>query len=393
MNLNAVSLEDFEQLARRRLPRFVFDLIQGGVEAETGLTRNRKAFEALELHPRFLSSTGQRSQEANLWGQTFASGFGIPPMGAGDLFRRGLDAMLAQSAEAERIPFVMSSVSMAMPEEVRPLAPRSFRMQLYLSKDRAISADMVRRIEDLGVQHLVLTVDTPVMPKRERGLRNRVSLPIQANAVPRLALQCITRPAWLYEYFVHGGMPLMKNWAPYAPEGASAAQVAAFYRSQSPCLQEWKDVEWLRERWPGKLVLKGIVHPAEAQRAQRIGVDGVILSNHGGKVLDAMPSPISVLPDVRRAVGPDFVVMVDSGIRRGSDVVVARALGADFVFVGRPALYAAVAGGASGARRMISILKQEIDITLALLGCSSLEDVTQDVLLPQSAKTPGRAAA
>jgi L-lactate dehydrogenase (cytochrome)/(S)-mandelate dehydrogenase len=198
---------------------------------------------------------------------------------------------------------------------------------------------------------------------------------------PSIALEALRHPGWLLDYFRGGGFPRMESWARYAPPGTDAPGVADFFRSQSPTVQTWRDLAELRQRWTGKLILKGIQHPDDALRAEASGVDAIIVSNHGGKAFDPLPSPLETLPAIKSAVGGRMPVMLDSGIRRGSDIVIARCLGADFTFVGRPALYGVAAGGEAGATRMIEILKREVDLALALVGCPRFADLGPEFLL------------
>jgi (S)-mandelate dehydrogenase len=197
---------------------------------------------------------------------------------------------------------------------------------------------------------------------------------------PLALLEALTHPGWVFDYLRHGGMPTMEAWAPYAEPGASAAEVARFFRTQSPSVQTWRDFEDLRRIWPEKLVVKGIMRPADAVRCAELGADGIIVSNHGGKALDRAPATIELLPAIKAAVGDRLAVMLDSGVRRGSDIVVAKCLGADFIFVGRATLYGVAAAGLSGAIRVLDILREEIDTTLGLIGCPSFEQLGPDFL-------------
>ena len=365
----AISIADFVSMARRRLPRILFETIESGVEDELCLAANEAAFGKHLLLPRSFVDVADRDQSAVLFGARHAAPFGIAPTGIAGVFRRGAEMMLARAAATAGIPLILSGASMSALERVAAIAPGSTWFQLYPARDRAISHDMVRKAADAGLQGLVVTVDNPVYPNRERDKRNGFGLPLR----PRLGLllEALLHPAWLAEYVLGGGLPVMETWAPYAPPGASAAEVATFFRSQSPVIQTWDDLDSLRRLWPNRLIVKGVMHPADAARAATLGVDGIIISNHGGKALDRVPSALDMLPLIRRAVPGHVPVMIDGGVRRGSDVVVALCLGADFVFAGRATLYAVAACGEAGASRAIAILQQEIDLTLALMGCAS----------------------
>ena len=368
--VRALSIDDFTRLAKQHLPRILFETIESGVEDELCLASNEAAFRQHRFLPRSFVDVADRDQSAVLFGTRHASPFGIAPTGIAGVFRRGAELMLAEEAASAEVPLILSGASMCALDRVAAFAPASTWFQLYPARDSAISRDMVRKAADAGVRGLVLTVDNPVYPKRERDKRNGFGLPLR----PRLGLmmEALLHPAWLAAYFLGGGLPVMETWAPYAPAGATAAEVAQFFRSQSPTIQTWGDLEGLRRLWPNRLIVKGVMHPKDAVRAVELGADGIIISNHGGKALDRVPSALEMLPFVRRAVQPGVPVMIDGGVRRGSDVVMALCLGADFVFAGRATLYAVAACGAAGVRRAIAILREEIDLTLALMGCASV---------------------
>lgn len=379
MNLDkALSIGDLRLLAKRRLPRILFELIESGVEDEEGLERNVAAFRDYRMMPRYLGDIHERDISTTLFGEAQAAPFGIAPTGFASLLRPGAEFNLAGAARDAGIPFIVSGAGAEPIEELVKTNPALW-YHLYPAKDRRITDDIVSRVSDAGVTTLVLTVDNPVYPKRERDTRNGFSLPLRMR--PSLILDGLMHPAWVLDYIWTGGIPVMDTWARYAPPGSNGAEVAAFFRSQSPSIQTWKDVEALRRRWPGRFLLKGLQHPDDARRAVDLGIDGVIVSNHGGKSFDKLPSPVETLPMVKEAVGGRIPVMLDSGIRRGADIAIALCLGADFVFVGRATLYGAVAGGRAGADRAVAILKQELDVTLAMIGCPRIADLGSHVLL------------
>ncbi len=367
---DALSIGDLRELARRRLPRLLFELIESGVEDERSLERNRAAFESFRLLPRYLVDVTNCSQETELWGTRYASPFGFAPTGFAGLLRPESELMLARAAAASNVPMILSGASIASLEAIAKAAPHNAWYHLYPARDGRITEDLVRRAGDAGFANLVLTVDNPVYPKRERDTRNGFKHPMRLRL--GTILEALTHPGWVADYILSGGMPRMENWAAYLPAGASGQDVATFFRSQSPCVQTWRDVETLRRQWRGRLVLKGIQHPDDAVLALDAGIDGIIVSNHGGKSFDPLPSPLDTLPMIRQAVGDAAVLMLDSGIRRGSDILVARCLGTQFTFVGRAELYGVVAGGEAGAQRTIDILRQEVGLGLALIGCTDI---------------------
>ena len=364
---NSLSISDLRRLAKRRLPRVLFEAIESGVEDELCIVRNEQAFLSYRFLPRALVDIERRSQKVSLLGMEFSSPFGIAPTGIAGIFRNNAELILAEGAAEANIPFVISGASMATIEDVARLAPRSTWYQVYPARDRSITEDQIKRALDAGCSALVLTVDNPVLPKRERDMRNGMGMPFRPPL--SLLLEALTHPSWLFEHVMRGGLPVMRSWAPYVEAGASAQSVAAFFRQQSPTAITWRDLERFRQIWPRSLVVKGVMHPDDALRCVRMGVDAIVVSNHGGKALDRAPSPLEMLPSVRASVGKSFPVLLDSGIRRGSDIVVARCLGADLVLVGRATLYGVVAGGLEGVRLALRILKEEVDLTLALIGC------------------------
>jgi L-lactate dehydrogenase (cytochrome)/(S)-mandelate dehydrogenase len=368
----AVNIEDLHRMAKRRLPKIAFDFIEGGVEDELGISRNEAAFRRHRLMPRYLVDVSKRDQTAKLFDRVYASPFGISPTGAAALFRPGADLMLAESAAGANIPFVMSGASTASMEKAASIAPTHTWYQLYVARDSKISEDLIRRARDAGLGTLVLTVDVPISTKRERNIRNGFGRPLRMTW--KTKLEALTHPGWLVDYWKNG-TPLIENWAPYAGAGANADQVADFVSSQMPSVPTWEDLEKFRKLWPRHLVVKGILHPDDARRAADIGVDGIIVSNHGGRQLDRAPASLEALPAIKKAVGDRVTLMLDSGVRRGADILIALALGARFVFVGRATLYGAAAGGILGVRRAISILRNEIDLTMAQIGCPSLDQL------------------
>lgn len=375
---DAINLHDMRELARRRLPRILFDYIDGGVDDERGLERNRQAYSKHCLLPRYLVDVSACDQSAQLFGRRYNHPFGISPMGGCGLFRRGADLMLAEAAAEANIPLALSTGSTESLEAVARVAPQNTWFQLYGARNREMSLDMVRRARDAGISTLVFSIDVPVMANRERNRRNGFSRPLRLT--PSVMMQVLARPAWLLEHLRHG-LPKMGNFVPYLPAGAGPHELAGLFESSIPApAQTWDMVATLRDLWPGTLVIKGILHPQDAVRSREAGADGAILSNHGARQLDAAPAPLEMLPAVRAAAGNQFGVLLDSGIRRGSDLVIARCLGAGFGLLGRPFLYAAVAGGGSGVRKAIGMLANEIRLVLTQLGCARFEDLDRSHL-------------
>ena len=383
MNLaGAQSIDDLRQLAKRRLPKILFELIESGVEAEHSLERNRNAFRRYTLLPRYLGDISRRDQSVELFGRRYDHPFGIGPTGFGGLMRKDSDLHLGAAAAAANIPVVVSGASIAPIERVKSVAPSNVWAHLYPAKDPRITDRILERYSKAGVEVLVVTVDNPVFPKRERDNRNGFTLPIRMP--PAILMEALLHPAWLAGYFLGGGMPMLESWRDYAPPGASAQAVAAFFRSQSPSTQTWASIADMRRKWSGKFVLKGIQHADDARRAVDSGIDGVIVSNHGGKSFDALPSPLTTLPSVCAAVGDRVPVMFDSGIRRGWEILVALALGARFTFVARATLYGVAAGARAGADKAVAILVNEIDMSLAMIGAPGVAALDTSYLLQET---------
>src|ERR1700704_1975197 len=349
----AVNIEDLHQMAKRRLPKIAFDFIEGGLEDEHGLDRNTAAFRKHQLLPRYLVDVSKRDQSTTIFGRTYASPFGISPMGIAEIFHRGADSMLAEAAAAAKVPSIMSGSCMTPLETIAQVSGGNAWFQLYAARDPNISDDFVRRARDAGYSTMVLTVDNPVFPKMERDKRNGFSVPFRPP-LP-LVIDAIKHPRWTAEWLRNGGLPMMRTWQPYAPAGATPSEVALFRRSQNPSVQTWRDVERFRRLWPGNFVIKGLARASDAVRAANAGVDGVIVSNHGGKTLDRAPATVDALVAIAAAMGDRMVVMLDSGVRRGSDIIIGLCLGARFVFVGRAALYGVTVGGVAGARRALDL--------------------------------------
>jgi (S)-mandelate dehydrogenase len=383
----AVNIEDLHRIAKRKLPKIIFDFIEGGLEDERGLERNRAAFQKHRLLPRYLVDVSVRDQSATVFGHIYSSPFGISPTGGAGLYRRDGDLMLAAAAAKANIPYIMSGGSNAAMEEAVRIAPNNTWFQLYAAKDGNLSDALIGRARDCGAGALVLTVDVPVHPKRERNWRNGFSTVRNGGVVealklkPSILLEAMTHPRWVFDYVRHGGAPTLGNWAPHTGGNAGASAAIELGRSQTPAAaQTWRDLERYRRLFPRPLIVKGILHPADAIRAAELGVDGIIVSNHGGRQLDQAPASLDALPAIAAAVGDRLTVMLDSGVRRGADILIAHCLGAKFVFFGRPTLYGAVAGGVPGVEKAIGIFRNEIDLVMAQIGCPSLAELGPDFL-------------
>ncbi|WP_422000478.1 alpha-hydroxy acid oxidase [Reyranella sp.] len=373
-----VNIEDLRKLAKKRLPKIAYDFIEGGTDDEVGLVTNEQAFRKARLVPRYLVDVSVRDQSTTLFGRTYASPIGIAPTGLAGLFRRGADMMLAEAARDANVPFIMSGAATGSMEQLGRIAPDHGWYQLYSSKDQAISEDMIKRAGDAGLKTLVFTVDVPEGSNRERNIRNGFGRPLKLSL--RSKIDALMHPAWMMEWLRHG-TPNFDNWAKYAGANATAEQVSDFVAYNNRAPMTWKHVERYRELWKGNFVLKGIMHPDDAERAHGLGVDGLMVSNHGARQLDNAPSPLEVLPAIRDAVGDKMTLMFDGGVRRGVDALIALCSGAKFVFVGRPTLYGVTAGGKPGATMALNIFRREIDISMAQMGVTRIDDLGPQFLM------------
>lgn len=372
------TLSDFRRCAQRRLPRFVFDYIDGAAEDERCMARNRADFDELLLLPRQLVDTSFVNLQVEVFGKTWNAPMGIAPMGFCGLVRPKGDLLLAQAAAARGLPFILSSASNTRLERIREALPEAeLWLQLYVMKDRRIAEQLMRRAQVARFNALILAVDVPVSGLRERDLRNKFRLPFRPGLGTLLDLLC--HPAWCLDVARHGG-PTFANMSETTDKETSAQTQAAMLSTTMDRTLNWNSLAWIRDHWPGLLLIKGLLHPADAVRARTAGADGIIVSNHGGRQLDTAPSSISMLPALLAAVGRDFPVFLDSGVRRGSDVVKALALGARAVFVGRPALWGLGALGEPGVLAVLDILLSELERTMILLGQTRISALSEDVL-------------
>jgi (S)-mandelate dehydrogenase len=371
------NVAELRDAARRRLPRGVFEFIDRGTEDEVAIANNRTAFERIKLHPRILVDISGRSLETSLFGAKLEMPIVIAPTGAAGLCWHDGEIAMARAAAAAGIPFTLANGSFAPMERVAREAGGRLWFQIYLAKDRQLTYGLLDRAQGAGVEALIVTVDTPVSPNREHNARNGFAIPFRPNAT--LLADVLCHPRWLtgvmFRYLLTSGIPRFENYPQgqqfniLAPSGAAA-------RARSDSMT-WEDIVRLRERWPRTLILKGVLRQEDAERAMKIGVDGVIVSNHGGRMLDSSPAPIDVLSEIVGAVGHRLTVMLDSGIQRGSDIVKALALGARAVLIGRATLYGVSVGGESGAGKALSLLRTELDRTMALVGCKSVAELAE----------------
>ncbi|WP_184695644.1 alpha-hydroxy acid oxidase [Rhizobium leguminosarum] len=374
-------LDDFEPKAKRHLPKPLYGYISGGSETNASLRKNVEAFQAYAFRPRILQDVSKRSTETTLFGQTYAAPFGIAPMGISALMAYRGDIVLAAGAAQVGIPMIMSGSSLIRLEEVVAAAPATW-FQAYLPGEPERIDALVDRVAAAGFGTLLLTVDTATLPNRENNIRAGFSTPLRPSLA--LAWQGISHPQWTIGTFLRTiarhGIPHFEN--SYATRGAPiiASNVTRDFGRRDHL--NWSHLERIRNRWSGKLIVKGILHPDDAAHAAETGADGVIVSNHGGRQLDGAISPLAALPEIVERLGDRIPIMIDGGFRRGTDIIKALALGARFVFVGRPFLYAAAVAGLPGVLRAADILKAELHSNMALLGVTTIEQVSRGHLAP-----------
>ncbi|MDE8651243.1 alpha-hydroxy acid oxidase [Novosphingobium album (ex Liu et al. 2023)] len=374
----AHNIAQMRELARRRLPRAIFEFIERGTEDDLLIHRNVAALQAAQLVPRTLRDVSRRSGEVELFGRRQPLPLVIAPTGVSDLLSYRGERAIAAAAAGAGIPFTQTTSSTTSFADIARVATSGHWMQMYLWERRDLSWQVVDAARDNGAEVIVLTVDTPMWPLREFNKRAGMANPIRPNAV--LVGDFLRRPAWLLSvicrYYLEGGLPQFANYPPEVG-GKLTGTVSRVANSASVC---WADVAELRRRWPGKLVLKGVLSPEDARIALDHGVDGIAVSNHGGRNFDSAPPAIAMLAGVVDAVGKDMTVLFDSGVRRGADVIKALAVGAKAVLIGRATLYGCAAGGQAGAAHALALLANEIDVAMAMLGVTRLDELDRSYL-------------
>jgi (S)-mandelate dehydrogenase len=376
----AWSIDDLRRMARRRLPRAVFDFIDGGAESEATLRANRAAFERVRFLPKVLVDVSRIDTSTSILGAPSQLPIAIAPTGAVGFGRHGGDVAIARAAAAVGIPYTLSTTAMASIERIAREAPGRHWFQAYVLKRREFTFGLIERARAADYEALVVTVDLPVGGKRERDLRNEFSIPFRFT--PRNVLDFASRPAWALG-MLRRGMPVMENLVGFAPEATSTAGVASSVGRNYDTSFDWDGLKAIRDAWPRKLIVKGVERADDAERLAAMGCDGVIVSNHGGRQLDGAAATLDALPAVVRAVGSRTSVLVDGGVRRGADAVKAVALGAEAVMVGRATLFGVCAGGEPGAARALDILRDELVRTMQLCGVARIAAIGPELLAPE----------
>ena len=373
-DLACYNIADLRERARRRLPLGIWEYAERGVEDECGMARNRAAFDAITFRPRVLRGVETIDTTAQVFGKPLPFPLAVAPTGAAGLMWHKGDLALARAAAKAGVPFIISSASTMDLEQILEAGGRQW-FQLYLWEDRSLSHKVVDKAWHLGCEALFVTLDLPVPPNREYIQRNGFGTPFRLNA--RNAFDVLTHPRWLAgvmgRYALEGGIPTQANLPDrLRSKVTKGAPPGALFKQDD---LDWDGVRELRDRWPGKFVLKGILHPEDAERALAMGADGIVVSNHGGRAFDCSMASIEALPAIVDAVGGRMTVFLDSGVRRGSDVVKAVASGADAVLAGRAPLYGLAAYGEPGVARALELLRAETARTMAMLGARSIAEV------------------
>jgi len=373
----AVNIEDLRELARRRLPRAIFDFFDGGAEDEVTLRANRAAFERVRLLPRVLVNVAEVDTRIALFGKETRLPLAIGPTGGIGAGRPGADLMLARAAKAHGIPFTLATPATASIERVAAEVGGRLWFQLYVVRDREFREKLVRRASDAGYEALLLTVDLPVSGKRERDPRNGFVTPYRPNW--RNSHDVLGKPGWLLDLLRHG-LPGMENFEGYKFSSTKVTDIATAVGREMDAAFDWEELKRLRELWPGKLLIKGVERADDAERAAAMGCDGVVVSNHGGRQLDGAAPTLEALPEIVKVVNNKLSILLDGGVRRGVDIIKARALGAQAVLTGRATLFGVMAGGEPGARRALEILSNELERAMKLCGVRSIAEIGPELL-------------
>ena len=366
------SIKDARELSRKRLPKLVFDFIDGASGDEKLAEINSIALDQIRLEPKVLRNVEKRSLKKNVLGYEFNFPFGFAPMGMTNLSWPGADSMLAAESARNNIPTCVSMASTTTLEKMYELSEGHSWMQLYIFQDENFVMELLERAKNTGYEVAILTVDVPVLSRRTRDDKNGFSYPFKIG--PKQFFDFATHPIWSLSTLMRG-IPKPMNYV------TSKSGDGIFKRKESRGSTDWNALKRVRDKWKGKLIVKGVMSPDDAIKIKEAGADAIQVSNHGGRQLDSATAAINMLPLVRKSVGSNFPLIFDSGIRSGSDIVRALAFGADYAMIGRPVMYAMGADGKKGLRRIVEIIKEEVSTTLGLVGLNDINDVTSEIVI------------
>ena len=377
----AANATDYRELARRRLPRFLFDYLDGGSYAEVTLRRNVADLEAIALRQRVLRDVSRLDLSTNLFGQEMRLPIALAPIGLAGMNARRGETQAARAAAKAGIPFCLSTVSACPIDEVARASPKPFWFQLYMIRDRGFMVDLIAQAKAAGCNLLVFTVDMPLPGSRYRDLRSGLSGAPGIGGSLRRTLQALGKPHWAWNVGVRGRPHQLGNVAPVLGANSGLEDFLAWMRENFDPSCTWSDLDFIRQHWDGPIVIKGILDADDARAAASAGVDGIIVSNHGGRQLDGVPSTAQALPAIADAVGNRLTVLADGGVRSGLDVVRLMALGAKGVLIGRAWIYAMAARGETGIDHVLRLFEAEMKVAMSLTGCTSVREINRDMLV------------
>ncbi|MDE2361525.1 MAG: L-lactate dehydrogenase [Hyphomicrobiales bacterium] len=378
-DIEPVTPADYRRRAERRLPRFLFDYIDGGANDEITLAANVADFRRIVLRQRVMRDVSQIDTATTIAGEEIAMPLVLAPIGMGGMMAQRGERQAVRAANGANVPFTLSTVAICDLAEVRAAASKPFWFQLYMMRDRGVVKELLDRAAAAGCTTLAFTVDLAITGMRHRDLRNgALSQSVAAKAVR--AWEIARHPAWTLDVALRGKPHGFGNLADRVPDPTRLEAFTAWVAKEFDASVTWKDIEWLRAQWKGKLFIKGVLEADDARAAASVGADGLIVSNHGGRQLDSVASTVSKLPDVAAAVGERLEVLVDGGVRSGVDVMKALALGARGVMIGRPWIWALAAGGEAGVARLLATMKQELRVAMALTGVTKIGEIDRGLI-------------
>jgi L-lactate dehydrogenase (cytochrome) len=386
--MKAASALDYRELARRRLPKFLFEYIDGGSYAELTLRRNVADLESIALRQRVLRDVGNLDLSCHLFGQRLTLPVALGPIGLAGLNARRGEVQAARAAESVGVPFCMSTVSACPLAEVRRGTSKPFWFQLYMIRDRAFMRDLLAQARDSQCSALVFTVDMPVPGSRYRDYRSGLAGAAGLRGALRRAWQAALRPAWAWDVGLRGRPHILGNVAPVLGKNTGLEDFFAWMRNNFDPTVSWRDLEFVRAEWRGPLIIKGILDAEDAVAAAELGADSIVVSNHGGRQLDGVPSTARALPSIVDKVGDRITVLADSGVRSGLDVVRLLALGAKGVLLGRVWVYGLAAAGEAGVAHVLRLIEAEMRVAMALTGATSLAAIDRNILVDQTSALP-----